>query len=186
MRRSAGLFALTLLLPLAAQDRLPAPGQLGVERLPEEVQQELGLPAGAAVGVVSRHSPAEIAGIKPGDVIVAEDGAAVAGFPDLAQAIQRHPPGADIAVEFLRGGERKSVRTKLARKAEDQRIVDEKRRVVPARAHRRDFYGGELGERLGDPPRGLGFVERALRRPDRGVGHASTDAGGARSRSGGR
>ncbi|MDP3072505.1 MAG: PDZ domain-containing protein [Opitutaceae bacterium] len=78
---------------------------------------------GASVGVtvadVVVGSPAEQAGLKPGDVILACDGHAIEGAEEKAVAHFNRLeagqlPGSDLVVDFLRGGKKQTVRVKLA------------------------------------------------------------------------
>jgi S1-C subfamily serine protease len=65
---------------------------------------------GALVGTVRPGTPAERGGLKPGDLIIAVDGTAVAGVDSLAQLIQgaRGKGSATLAVE--RAGNRIALR----------------------------------------------------------------------------
>jgi S1-C subfamily serine protease len=57
---------------------------------------------GRVVEVVS-DSPADQAGIKPGDVIIAMDDTAVRNGDDLVQAVADHSPGDEVTVTAVRG-----------------------------------------------------------------------------------
>ncbi len=88
--------------------------RLGIERigrqhvpLDDRVAAEMGLPVtrGAAIMHVSPESPAEEAGIRPGDVVVAVNGTEVtleAPFPNLLGAV---PTGVEVRLTVLRGGQ---------------------------------------------------------------------------------
>ncbi|MBL9190114.1 MAG: PDZ domain-containing protein [Opitutaceae bacterium] len=78
---------------------------------------------GASVGVtvadVVAGSPAELAGLKPGDVILACDGHAIEGAEEKAVAHFNRleagqPPGSELVVDFMRGGKKQTARVKLA------------------------------------------------------------------------
>ncbi len=58
-------------------------------------------------------SPAALAGLRPGDIITSVDGMELGSGNDLASVIAEHMAGDEIAIEFLRGGEKKSVKVKL-------------------------------------------------------------------------
>ena len=58
----------------------------------------------AKVGFVDSRSPAESAGIQPGDVIVRFNGSAIATFKDLQRAVEETMPGDRIRIEFERNG----------------------------------------------------------------------------------
>ncbi len=69
---------------------------------------------GAVVREVVGASPAEKAGLQPGDVIVSAAGRAVSHPQDLSAAIGRHEPGDEIDVRWKRGVENRSARVTLA------------------------------------------------------------------------
>jgi len=58
------------------------------------------------VGTVELDSAAERAGLKLGDIIVALDGATIAGADDLVRALTGDTIGRSVAVSLLRGTER--------------------------------------------------------------------------------
>ena len=69
---------------------------------------------GASSPSVVPGGPAEQAGLRPGDVIVAVDGRVITSGPELIVAIRTHHPGETIEVTYLRGtGTRHTVRVRL-------------------------------------------------------------------------
>jgi putative serine protease PepD len=62
-------------------------------------------PGGALVGTVRPGTPAERAGFKPGDVIVAVDGAPVGGAEALAQLLRTSMARGSAALTVRRGHE---------------------------------------------------------------------------------
>ena len=70
--------------------------------------QTLRSPTGIAIGVeilgVTPGSPAALAGLQAGDVIVAFDGRSVSTTNDLGWAIAGHPPRAAATIRFTRYG----------------------------------------------------------------------------------
>ena len=69
--------------------------------------------AGAEVVIVQKDSPAEKAGIKLGDVVVAVDGDAVKDGTDLTTALARHQPGERVNLTIYRNGKRQDVTVTL-------------------------------------------------------------------------
>ena len=93
----------------AATNRADAPnGRLGlaVESLTPEMANELKVAGGP--GVVVRHvrsgSPAENAGIRPGDVITEVDRQAVADVAQMKQVLDKHPAGTPVVAKIHRDG----------------------------------------------------------------------------------
>jgi serine protease Do len=83
---------------------------LGVDAQPIDpaLEAALRLPSGrgALIASVERASPAEAAGLEPGDVVVAWDGAEVAGSEDFKIDAQLSVPGARIKIAIVRDGKR--------------------------------------------------------------------------------
>ena len=71
--------------------------------------------AGVVVNQATEGSPAERAGLRPGDVIVNIDGQPIDRVSTLQRAVRQHEPGEAVKVEFVRfGGERKTVSIRVA------------------------------------------------------------------------
>ncbi len=87
-------------------------GYLGVNLQPvdRKLADDLALPAlnGAAITRVIPDSPADVAGIKPLDVIVAIDGKAVADDSDLRNQVAQIPVGRKIELTVFREGQRQT------------------------------------------------------------------------------
>jgi carboxyl-terminal processing protease len=67
------------------------------------------------VGLIP-HSPAARSGIRPGDVIVAVDGATLAGKPEeVSSALIRGKPGTKVRLTYKRAGNRRTVSVQRAR-----------------------------------------------------------------------
>ena len=69
---------------------------------------------GACVTGVENDGPAEKAGLKGGDVIVAMDGKGIGSGSDLVEAIRDHKPGDKAKITYYRGREKKNVEVTLA------------------------------------------------------------------------
>jgi S1-C subfamily serine protease len=61
------------------------------------------------IGTIEPDSAAERAGLRPGDIIVALDGIAIAGADDLVRALTGDKIGRSIAFDVLRGTERLTI-----------------------------------------------------------------------------
>jgi putative serine protease PepD len=103
-------------------ERLKAGGDtsqafLGVTSLTvdQSVAQQLGLDIekGALVRDVTPGSPAENAGIRPGDVVTRLDGKDITTSDDLVAAVRGHKPGDAVEVTVNRQGETRTVKVEL-------------------------------------------------------------------------
>ena len=136
MRRTLAWFAFgvflagmgALLSPVSAQQTSgePSPtarpfekGRLGAELrdLTEQSIKTLGLTQARAVLIVLpvAGGPAELAGLRAGDVIVEFEGAIVGTVPELAAAIQRAGAGTTVTLGVLRGKQHLTLRATLGR-----------------------------------------------------------------------
>lgn len=120
-------FAIPISLAKSVSDDIIAHGRvrravLGVqikEVTAEEAKAaQLAAIAGVTIGDFandgSAPSPAKTAGLEPGDVIVAIDGARVDRVGTLQRIIRMKKPGDVVAVDVVRFGDKKSYRVKLA------------------------------------------------------------------------
>lgn len=91
-------------------------GWIGIvpEDLPEEQAQQLGLgQAAVVIGNLYVGSPAQRAGIEPGDVLLAIDGEAPRSAQDALGRIAARAPGASITLRGLRGGHEFEVKAQV-------------------------------------------------------------------------
>jgi serine protease Do len=92
-------------------------GWLGVQIQPvtKDIADSLGLDEdkGALVASVQDGSPAETAGLKAGDVVIAVDGKTVESPRELARMIAGYDPDKQVDVTLWRNGESKQVNVKL-------------------------------------------------------------------------
>lgn len=85
----------------------PAPWPALPNRSPRRIALAAGLRnvKGAVVLNVDANGPAGIAGIQPGDIIVALDGATVEGSDDLVRALNAERIGRSVVLSAVRKGE---------------------------------------------------------------------------------
>ena len=69
--------------------------------------------AGANDAAVSPGGPADLAGLKEGDIIVSVNGEKVTPANDLGTVIQKYRPGDAVSVKFIRQGQIKTVTVRL-------------------------------------------------------------------------
>ncbi|HYH71279.1 MAG TPA: Do family serine endopeptidase [Methyloceanibacter sp.] len=104
-------------------------GWLGVhvQNVTEEIAESLGLkqPSGALVAKVSTDSPAAVAGIQAGDVILKFDGQPVESMRGLPRAVAATSIGKKVPVELIRKGETQTVDVTVGRLPEDEEIEEE-------------------------------------------------------------
>jgi hypothetical protein len=91
----------------AGAEKIHAPAQEGRRRvslgtIPDFAQES----GGYLVSGIVPGSPAEAAGIRPGDVIVAIDGTPIDNLYDYTAVLKSHEPGDRLRVEIVRDGER--------------------------------------------------------------------------------
>jgi S1-C subfamily serine protease len=65
---------------------------------------------------VRAGSPAEVAGLKSGDVIVEFAGQPVKDLFEYSNALYAHKPGDEVSVVVLRGGQRVTLQVKLGKR----------------------------------------------------------------------
>lgn len=101
-------------------------GYLGVNLQPlsRELAEEFKIPdsRGALISAVVPESPADGAGLRPGDVVVKVDGRQVNDHAALRLMISQMRPGTSPAIEFYRDGELQSVEVELGR-LDDQALM---------------------------------------------------------------
>jgi serine protease Do len=78
------------------------------------LMKELGAPYGIVIERVEPGSPAEKAGIKPGDVITTVDGKPVHNGNDLVSPIAQTPIGRSVAIQYVRNKQTREVSVSVA------------------------------------------------------------------------
>ncbi len=69
---------------------------------------KLGEPRGVEIQSVEENSPAERAGIKPGDVLLTYNGEEILSAPQLGRLVGETPPGRKVKIQFWREGKTRS------------------------------------------------------------------------------
>ncbi|GAB3760442.1 DegQ family serine endoprotease [Ramlibacter monticola] len=120
-------FAIPIDLAVRIKDQIVAHGKVEHARLGvsvQEVNQSLadsfGLdrPEGALVASVEKGSPAERAGLKPGDVIRSANGRTIVSSGDLPAIVGVSAPGDRLALEVWREGRKVQLNAELARSSD--------------------------------------------------------------------
>jgi len=124
--RSGGYMGLSFAIPidtaLKVKDQLVAHGRVERGRIGVAVQEvtrdladsfKLAKPEGALLGGVEKGSPAERAGLKAGDVVLALDGKPVADATALARGIADYKPGDSVQLKVWRDGAARDIAVKV-------------------------------------------------------------------------
>ncbi|WP_274963682.1 MULTISPECIES: PDZ domain-containing protein [Thioclava] len=119
-------FGVPINMALAVKDQLLEFGELQrgrlrvlIRDLTPDLAQALGGEAatGGAVSSVEAGTPADDAGLRTGDVIVAVNGEMVEGSPDLRHKIGLRRPGNRVEIGYIHDGERLTAQVALTRGA---------------------------------------------------------------------
>lgn len=90
-----------IMIKMSNSNRVAYLGISGLDVTPE-ANKELGVPLGGFVTKVDMESPAMLAGIQQGDVIVAVGDREVAGFNDYTGALMLYEPGQTVDITIMR------------------------------------------------------------------------------------
>jgi len=95
---------------------------VSVQTVTPEIAQSFGLkePKGALVGGVVNGSPAEAAGIKRGDVIIAFDGKEIKNMSDLPRLVAETQVGKTVDIKVIRNGKEMDLKITVAELTEER------------------------------------------------------------------
>ncbi len=98
---------------------------VSIQKVTPEIAESFGMkdPRGALIGDVVPGSPAEAAGIRRGDVIVAFNGKAIKNMPDLPLTVAQSPVGSVVPVTLIREGKEQTVKLRIAEMPEEKKTV---------------------------------------------------------------
>jgi len=138
-------FAIPINLAKWVADQLMAKGRvvrgwLGVviQEITPEIAETIGVKEGILVSQIAAGSPAEKAGLKVGDIIVAIDGEKVREVRELQFRVMKTPPGTEVTLTIIRGGKEQTIKAKVGEMPEEVSFGQPKEQV------------GELGLSLRD------------------------------------
>jgi len=119
-------FAIPINLAKWVADQLMAKGRvvrgwlgLVIQEITPEIAETIGVKEGILVSQIAPGSPAEKAGLKVGDIIVAIDGEKVREVRELQFRVMKTPPGTEITLTILRGGKEQSIKAKVGEMPEE-------------------------------------------------------------------
>ncbi len=171
-------FAIPIDVAVRIKDQIVATGSAQHARLGVTVQEvnqaladsfKLDRPEGALVASIEKGSPAEKAGLQPGDVIRAVNDQPIVASGDLPAMIGLSKPGDRIAMQVWRQGKKVDLNAQLASANE---------KVAKAEARNEGATGGKLGLALRP------LQEGEKRQSGITEGLVVEDAGGAAARAG--
>ncbi len=115
------------IVPQLKEKKRVVRGWLGVaiQKMTPELARSFGLsePKGALVGDVFAGSPAEEAGLRRGDVIIAFDGKKIGDMSDLPRIVANTPVGKTATIKVLRDGKEESFTVKITEMKEERPVV---------------------------------------------------------------
>jgi serine protease Do len=127
---------------------------VGIQDVTGELADYYGLKdqEGVLVTQVFEGDPADQAGIKPNDVIIAVDGKKMSSSRELSRTIAGSPVGEDIPVSVVRDGKQKTIRVTLAKRQDAEA-------PAPKALSKNDTLGLKLAELEPELARRLGLPE---------------------------
>jgi serine protease Do len=148
-------FAIPINLAKWVADQLMAKGRvvrgwLGVviQEITPEIAETIGVKEGVLVAQIAPGSPAEKAGLKVGDIIVAVDGEKVREVRDLQFKIMKTPPGTEVTLTIIRGGKEQTIKAKVGEMPEEVSFGQPREQVEDLGLFLRDLSPEEV-KRLG-------------------------------------
>jgi serine protease Do len=69
---------------------------------------------------VEPRSPAALAGIEPGDLVVGFDGEEITEPTTFVLLLTRTPVGSEVPLEIIRGGEKRTITVRVGRRPRDR------------------------------------------------------------------
>ena len=160
--RSGGFMGISFAIPMDEAIRVSEQlrssgkvtrGRIGVQigQVTKEVAESIGLgkAQGALVSAVEAGSPAEKAGIEPGDVITRYDGKNIEKFGDLPRLVGNTKPGTKSQITVLRRGVKRDLSITIAEVEPDEKTVaaaDEKPGKSSSAAQQLGLVVAELSE----------------------------------------
>lgn len=117
--------------PTAANVAPKQIGWVGIRVVPNNVNPAYAAIGGAGVAFVEKKSPAEAAGIMPGDIIIEFDNQKITVPQDLIRDIASTPPGKEVDVVVFRNDQEQHLTLKIGQTADIEALM---RNVVPADA----------------------------------------------------
>ncbi|HXG00773.1 MAG TPA: PDZ domain-containing protein [Bacteroidota bacterium] len=141
-------------------------------------EKDLKVNEGAYVADVEDESPADLAGIRKGDVIVQYEDAQITDADDLIDRVRRTKPGTEVSIVVMRDGEQATLKATIERRPREPRVFSFRLPPVPrfhvwpeyefsqtatVRGLRVETLTKQLGEYFG-APKGRGVLVKSVRK----------------------
>jgi serine protease Do len=117
---------------------------------------------GVLVAEIGEKTPAESAGMKPGDLIVGYDGKPVQGMQQLRLDISNTAPGSEVVFEIIRKGEKTDLKVKLG-DLEDNQLAASGPSSRPKAPKDADLIEGVIVDDLDEETRSSLQVDKAVK-----------------------
>jgi serine protease Do len=117
---------------------------------------------GVLVAEIGEKTPAEAAGMKPGDLIVGYDGKPVQGMQQLRLDISNTAPGSEVVFEIIRKGEKTDLKVKLG-DLEDNQLAASGPSSRPKAPKDADLIEGVIVDDLDEETRSSLQVDKAVK-----------------------
>ncbi|MCS7284339.1 MAG: Do family serine endopeptidase [Hydrogenobacter thermophilus] len=122
-------FAIPINLAKWVADQLIAKGKvtrgwLGViiQEVTPDMAETVGVKEGVIIAQVMPSSPAEKAGLKVGDIIIAVNNEKVSSVRDLQLRVMKTPPGNELTLTIVREGKKENIKVKVEAMPEETKV----------------------------------------------------------------
>ncbi len=97
---------------------------VGVIELSDETAREIGLvePHGVEISSVAEDSPAAVAGLRKGDIVLSYRGERVNGYQHFARLVRETPAGRAVELGIVRDGQRRTVDVEIGSRGPDEAV----------------------------------------------------------------
>jgi serine protease Do len=122
-------FAIPINLAKWVADQLIAKGKVArgwlgvvIQEVTPDMAEAVGVKEGVIIAQVMPSSPAEKAGLKVGDVVIAIDGEKVSSVRDLQLRVMKTPPGKELTLTVIRNGKEENIKVRVEAMPEETKV----------------------------------------------------------------
>ncbi len=145
-------FAIPINLAKWVADQLMANGRvirgwLGVviQEITPDIAETIGVKEGILISQVAPGGPAEKAGLKVGDIVVAIDGEKIREVRELQLKVMKTPPGTEINLTIIRGGKEQILKVRVGEMPEEVSFEAPREQANELGLSARDLSPEEVG-----------------------------------------